>query len=251
MDKSGNLIQYKIFESLKNVVAFTTTKNTLNASSPRFTGDSESIYKSNRMLLAEILNIPEKQFVFPRQTHTSCVAEINNIPQSELKETDALITNRSEICICVQTADCVPVLIYDCAQNIIAVVHAGWRGTVNKIVEKTIQKMNINYRSLPQNIYAAIGPSIGPEVYEVGNEVVDYVRHNFIKTEKLLVKNESGKFHFNLWEANKQLLLSNNIPVENIEVLEECSFELADKYYSARREGIATGRMVSGIYLKS
>lgn len=251
MDKSTQLVHYKIFESFNNLLAFTTTKHTLNANSPRFTGDSESTYKPNRILLSEILNIPEKQFVFPRQTHTNCVAEIQSIPETEFKETDALITDKAEICICVQTADCVPVLMYDSAQHIIAVVHAGWRGTVNKIAEKAIQKLISKYDSHPENIFAAIGPSIGPKVYEVGNEVVELVRQNFHRSEKLLAANHSGKFHFNLWEANKQLLLTNHIPDKNIEVLGECSYELTGKYYSARREGIETGRMVSGIYLKS
>lgn len=251
MDRLNKFVHYKIFEPFSNLVAFTTTKDTLVVNSPRFTGDSVSVYNSNRTILAELLNISDQQLVFPRQTHTSCVAEINNIPESELKETDALISNKPGICICVQTADCVPVLMYDPFQKIIAVVHAGWRGTVNKIVEKTVQKMISGYGSRPQNIYAAIGPSIGPKAYEVGNEVVDSVKNSFSQYEKLLIKNNSGKFHFNLWEANMQLLQVNNIPFDNIEVLGECSFELADKYYSARREGVETGRMVSGLYLKS
>jgi len=251
MDKSNKLVHYKIFEPFSNLVAFTTTKYTFNAISPRFTGDSSSAYNSYRIILAGLLNLPEEQLVFPQQTHTNCVAEIYSIPKSELKETDALISNKPGICICVQTADCVPVLMYDSVQKIIAVVHAGWRGTVNKIVEKTVQKMISGYGSHPQNIYAAIGPSIGPKVYEIGNEVVDSVKNSFSQSEKILIKNNSGKFHFNLWEANKQLLQTNNIPTDNIEVLGECSFELTDKYYSARREGVETGRMVSGLYLKS
>lgn len=251
MDKSHNLVNYKIFESFKNVVAFTTTKQTFSENQPRFTGDHPEVYNVSRRNLAQILDLPVEQLVFPRQTHTDCVAEIAVLPETEIIETDALITDQKSICICVQTADCVPVIIYDSKQQIIAVVHSGWRGTVNKIVEKTIQKLIINYHSNPQKLYAAIGPSIGPNVYEVGNEVVDAVKRNFIHSEKLLFKNNSGKYHFNLWEANKQLLLANNIPVENMEVLKECSFELADKYYSARRDGVETGRMVTGIYLKS
>jgi polyphenol oxidase len=179
------------------------------------------------------------------------VAEIDAVPESELKETDALITNQSGICICVQTADCVPVIIYDSAQQIISVVHSGWRGTVNKIVEKTVQKMIDNYGSNAKNMYAAIGPSIGPNAYEVGNEVVEMVKQNFTHSEKLLTMNNSGKFHFNLWEANKQLLQASQVPSDNIEILGECSFELADKYFSARRDGIETGRMVTGIYMKT
>ncbi len=251
MHNNNNLIHYKIFQPFKNLTAFTTTKQTFQSHNPRFTGNTDLVYRSNRFQLAELLNLSAEQLVFPRQTHTNCVEAVFNIPDTEIKDTDALITNRPGICICVQTADCVPILIFDRQQNVISVVHAGWRGTVTKIVEKTVQKMKFEFNTNPINIIAAIGPSIGPNIYEVGNEVVDAVRERFTHTENLLIKNGSGKFHFNLWEANKQLLLENNVHAENIEILGDCSFELADKYYSARREGFETGRMVSGIYLRN
>ncbi|MFW6259642.1 MAG: laccase domain-containing protein, partial [Tangfeifania sp.] len=89
----------------------------------------------------------------------------------------------------------------------------------------------------------------GPEVYEVGSEVVEEVRKNLPLPDKILQKNKSGKFHFNLWEANRQILLAAGLKEENIRVSEECTFQKENKYYSARREGIETGRIVSGIML--
>jgi hypothetical protein len=248
MNNKG-LIYYKIFRGFENVVAFTSTKQTFETKNPRFTGDSTGIFEQNRILLAEKLMIRPDQLVFPRQTHTNCVVEVSDIPENEIKETDALVTNKSGICLCVQTADCVPILLFDPVQNVIAAVHAGWRGTVKKIAEIAVQRMEQNYGSLPENIIAAIGPSISPEIYEVGDEVVEEVKLSIPNAEIVLQQNNTGKFHLNLWEANRQVLLGNGLQPKNIEILGECSFSESEKYYSARKEGIETGRMVSGIML--
>lgn len=250
MDSKPEFVLYKIFEPFENILAFTTSKQTLKGVNPRFTGDVVSIYEDNRKELADKLGIEKSQLVFPRQTHTNCVAEIIDLPKTEITETDALVSNKKGVCLCVQTADCVPILLFDPEQNVIAAVHAGWRGTVSKIADSTIQKMISKYHSSPQNILAAIGPSIGPEVYEVGDEVVNAVRNSIPNPALTLSKNSSGKYHFNLWEANKQLLMAAKVLPENIEVLGECSFQKSNKYFSARKEGIETGRMVSGIMLK-
>jgi polyphenol oxidase len=249
MDKS--LVLYPIFERFGNVKAFTTTRQTFPGNdAPRFTGNPDRKPEKNRNKLAAILGISSEQLVFPRQTHTSCVAEIYGFAEEELEETDALITNQPGICLCVQTADCVPILMFDPKQNAVAAIHAGWRGTVKNIAGETIQKMNTSFQSLPEDILAVIGPSIGPEVYEVGNEVVEAVQKNIPHPEKTLQKHASGKFHFNLWEANHQILLDCGLISENIEVLGECTFQLNEKYFSARREGIEIGRLVSGIMLR-
>jgi hypothetical protein len=251
MHKNQDLIYYKVFSGFEKVIAFTSTKQTFETLNPRFTGDSRGIFENNRLLLAEKLMIKPEQLIFPRQTHTNCVAEISDIPESEIKETDALVTNKTGICLCVQTADCVPILLFDHVNNVIAAVHAGWRGTVKKIAEIAVQKMVLKYNSSPENIVAAIGPSIGPEIYEVGDEVVEAVRKWIPNAEILLHKNSSGKFHFNLWEANRQVLLENGLKEKNIEILGECSFTQNNKYFSARKEGLDSGRMVSGIMILS
>ncbi|NOR74900.1 MAG: peptidoglycan editing factor PgeF, partial [Draconibacterium sp.] len=249
MNKNHHLVQYKIFEGFENIIAFTTTKQTLTERNSIFTGDSSETLKNNRKQLAEKLNINASQLLFPRQTHTSCVAEITDIPNTEIKETDALVTNQLGICLCVQTADCVPILLFDPVGKVIAAVHAGWRGTINKIIEVVIQKMVLKYNSSPPNILTAIGPSISNEIYEVGDEVIRAARKTIPNAEITLNISNSGKFHFNLWEANRQILLENGVLSENIEILGECSFQNNEKYFSARKEGIDTGRMVSGIML--
>ncbi|WP_297094889.1 peptidoglycan editing factor PgeF [uncultured Draconibacterium sp.] len=244
MDRKPDLIRYNIFQAFPNICAFTTTKSTLPIDRIRYSNVPE-----NKAKLADVLALKTNQMVYPDQTHSSCVAEIQEAPSSVISETDALVTNQTGLCLCVQTADCVPVLLFDPEAKVIAAVHAGWRGTVGGIVEKAIEKMSNNYGSSAENIVAAIGPSISPEIYEVGDEVVAAARKSIPNVELTLHKNGMGNYHFNLWEANRQLLLKNGVSVQNIEVLGECSFSETKKYYSARRDGIDTGRMVSGIMI--
>ena len=249
MDKH-KIESYQLFSKNYNLLAFSTTRSTFSENElPRFTGEPAEKVKQNRARLAAVLEIQPEQLVFPRQTHTNCVADLDRVPENEITETDALVTNRPGICLCVQTADCVPVLLFDPVNRVIAAVHAGWRGTVKKIAEAAVLKMQKKYHSNPENILAAIGPSIGPEVYEVGDEVVNEVRKTIPFPGKTLQQNVSGKFHFNLWEANRQILLSCGISSQNIEMAGECTFSYRDKFFSARREGTDTGRMVSGIML--
>ena len=247
MDK---LIQYPIFQPYQNLVAFTTTKQSIEEEAVRFTGDEPSIYQNNRMQLASLLGISIEKLIFPRQTHSSNVCQLVDIPKDEIADTDALLTNRPGLCLCVQTADCVPILLYDPVKKVAAAVHAGWRGTISRIVAKTVHEMQTQYLCSEKNIRAAIGPSIGPEVYEVGNEVVEAALASIPGVENTLHKNSNGRFHFNLWEANRLILLHCGLLEQNIEVLAECSFLENDKYFSARRDGVETGRMVSGIMLR-
>jgi len=247
MDK---LIQYKLFQPHKNIVAFTTTKESIDTEMARFTGDAASIYADNRAQLASLLGIEIERLIFPRQTHSNTVCKLDDIPEHEISDTDALVTNSPGLCVCVQTADCVPILLFDPENEVVAAVHAGWRGTVSKIVAETVKQMKDQYSSSEKNILAVIGPSIGPEIYEVGNEVVAAARASIPGAEHTLQKNSSGKYHFDLWEANRRILLNCGLSETNIEVLAECSFQTDDKYYSARRDGVDTGRMVSGIMVR-
>lgn len=246
-----NFVRYNIFQEFSNIEAFTTTKTSFQKDRVRFTGDEESIYSGNRKELARLLNLEVEQLVFPRQTHSAAVCDLDSVPDSEISDTDALVTNKPGICLCVQTADCVPVLLFDPGKKVIAAIHAGWRGTVAKIVANTVHVMKEKYACDPKMILVAIGPSIGPQVYEVGDEVVEAVRRSIPDAEATMQKHSSGKFHVDLWAANRNVLLECGIPIENIEVLAECSFQGSEKYFSARRDGIETGRMVSGIMMIS
>lgn len=251
MHSQNQVISYKLFKNHKNLLAFTTVINSISICNPRYTGDNSGLYGESRNELSKIIGLSEGQLVFPRQTHTNHVESINLLPDIAIKETDALVSDKSNICLCVQTADCVPILLFDPVRNVISAIHAGWRGTVGKIVDHALAKMKMEYHSEPKNVQAVIGPSISPEVYEVGDEVVKEVKDSIPNFERTLSINSFGKHHLNLWEANRQLLLNSGLQEENIETLGECSYMNSDKYFSARRDGIQTGRMVSGIMLKN
>jgi len=247
-----SVFKFESFKKYKNIVHFITTKEGwVNGNKPRFTGDSDEIYAGFRKELAVSCESDSGQFVFPRQTHSDHIAVVNSGNfANTIEDTDALITNEKGLFVCVQTADCVPVLLFDPVKKVVAAVHAGWKGTISKIAKKTVERMVEDFNCNPSDIVAGIGPSIHMHAYEVGPEVVEAVEANFSNSPALLKPSmNKGHAFFDLWEANQTALLESGIREENIEVMGLCSFEHADLFYSARREGSDTGRMVSGIRL--
>jgi hypothetical protein len=252
--KQGKLSVFKFesFKKFKNISHFVTTKEGWEAGDkPRFTGDEETIYSDFRKELAVSCKSDPDQFVFPRQVHSDHIVVVDS-PESPgtPADTDALITNRPGIFVCVQTADCVPVLLFDPVRNVVAAVHAGWRGTVSKIAGKTVKRMQDVYDCNPADILAGIGPSIHMHSYEVGREVVEAVEQSFSNYSALLQPSMAkGKAFLDLWEANKTVLLEAGLQEDNIEIMGLCSYQHNDLFFSARRDGSDTGRMVSGIRL--
>lgn len=247
-----SVFKFESFRKYKNIVHFITTKEGWSSGDkPRFTGDSESIYSGFRKELSVSCESDAGQFVFPRQTHSDRVVVVTSENfQNTIDDTDALITNERGLFICVQTADCVPILLFDPEKKVVAAIHAGWKGTISKIAKKTVLQMTEKFGCDPSDIVAGIGPSIHMHAYEVGPEVVEAVEASFNNSPALLKPSlNEGKAYFDLWEANQTVLMESGIPEENIEVMGLCSFEQADLFYSARRDGIDTGRMVSGIRL--
>lgn len=247
-----SVFKFESFRNFKNITHFITTRQGwVSGSKPRFTGDNEAEYSAFRKELAISGEWNVGKFIFPRQTHSdhiSIVSPENHL--SAIPDTDALITNEPGLFLCVQTADCVPILLYDPQKNVVAAVHAGWRGTVSKIVRKTVEQMTATYHCNPTDVVAGIGPSIHMHAYEVGPEVAKAVIDGFSNAPALLKPSlNAGHACFDLWEANKTLLLEAGLREENIEVMGLCSYEHADLFYSARRDGADTGRMVSAIRL--
>jgi hypothetical protein len=144
------------------------------------------------------------------------------------------------------------VLIYDPVQKAVAAVHAGWRGTVAGIIQNTVNKLIETYRCNPRHLIAAIGPSVSPEVYQVGSEVIQHVTNYYRTTEGLVSQiNHEGKGFLNLWEAGKRQLLQAGLLSENIEISRVCTYKNNNRYYSARRESVTSGRFACGIRLNS
>lgn len=201
----------------------------------------------------------------PRQVHGKEIAVVDehscvcpDLPSTnavclEMPVADAVITRMAGQWIGVRTADCVPVLLADPVRRVVAAVHAGWRGTVAHIVRLTVERMIAEMGCRPADLYAAIGPSIGPEAFEVGEEVAaafcDADRQECVLRQ---VRGPMGlqplaKPHVDLWQSNVMDLLEAGAELEHIDCTPWCTFERNDVFFSARREGIQTGRIVSAI----
>lgn len=221
-----------------------------------YSGDNPEHILQNQKFFSEYL---KAELVLPYQTHQDKILRIDdswNVRTPEDKSgllhgIDALITASAGICIGVSTADCVPVLLYDPVRKVVGAVHAGWRGTVCRIVSKTISEMIVHYGSDPSDIYAGIGPSISQEKFEVGEEVVEAFEQAGYDIPKLTLRNpHTGKAHIDLWAANTDDLLLAGVPASHIQVAGICSVRNADQFFSARTLGIKSGRTVSGIMLR-
>jgi polyphenol oxidase len=209
--------------------------------------DKEKI-RQHRRLLAHALGVGETKLFFPSQVHkTRVVTVTENTTKEELAETDALITDKKNICIAVMSADCVPVLLYDRKNGVVAAIHAGWRGTVAKIVEKTLSEMRDLFGTKGEDIVAAIGPSVCQESYEVGEEVIREVDKAFGRSNSLMKHKPGNKAHLDLWQANKLQLVQAGVDEKNIEVSGRCSV-LENQHFFSARKGDA-GRFAAGIMM--
>lgn len=198
----------------------------------------------------EALGLRLEELALPRQVHSDNICWMRESGRPE--QTDAVITDKPGLCVCVKTADCIPVLLYDTRQHIVAAVHAGWRGTVACIVQKTINQIKpVN----PSDIHAIIGPGISLEWFEVGDEVYETFKTAGFPMERIArrfpskalpLKGTGESWHIDLWDANRWLL--EQMGVEDIFVEGTCTRSSMD-FYSARRETINTGRNYNGIYI--
>jgi polyphenol oxidase len=214
-------------------------------------GDTTQNVEENRRRLARSLGISPMQLFFPAQTHSIHVKRVEpGTTSGSLTDTDALITDTPGLCICVMSADCVPILLYDPVKKAAGAVHAGWRGTVGKIVTATVQAMQQAFGTSPADIVAGIGPSICPEVYQVGGEVIEAVIQAFGRETDLITgQNGEGKGYFNLWEANRLQLLGLGVQPASIEIAGICTYRQSDQFFSARKSGNRAGRFAAGIML--
>jgi polyphenol oxidase len=213
--------------------------------------DTHENVLENRRRLAKAMGVAPEALFFPSQTHSNTVKRVAaGTRPEELQETDALITNVPGLCIAVMSADCVPVLLYDPKQKAVAAIHAGWRGTVTKILTETVEAMQRYYNTNPSDLIAGIGPSICPDVYEVGAEVLEAALQSFGTLDGLArPASDNGKGYFNLWEANRIQLTALGVKAEHIEVAGICTYTEHDAFFSARHSGNTAGRFAAGIVL--
>lgn len=214
-------------------------------------GDDPDDVLMNYKLLAEDMGFDVNRTVCARQQHTDNIRIVSEadcgkgviVVDSDIRDTDGLITNIPGIPLVVFTADCVPLLFFDPVNRVIAATHAGWRGTAQKIGKKTVGLMKSEFGGKPENIIAAIGPSIGACCFEVDRATAE----NF--DERYRIPKPNDKFHVDLWAVNKDDLLDEGMKPGNIYVSGECTICNSDKYYSYRTHKEHTGRQVAVISL--
>lgn len=265
LTEDRRMLGYESLSSYPNISHFVTTRHggcgegaygSFNCSP--YCGDDAEVVRRNQELLIEGMSHKPVALVIPRQTHGTDCMLVQDLfwtwPPDRwgplLEGIDALVTNVPGYCLCISTADCVPVLLYDRKRQAVAAIHAGWRGTAGLIVRRVLQYMMEKYGTQPEDVIAAIGPSISQASFEVGGDVYRAFRRRGFDMSIISYKNEeTGKYHIDLWKANRRQLLQLGVLEENIEVAGICTYINQEEFFSARRLGINSGRMLSGIMI--
>ena len=216
--------------------------------------DRRNIYRAN---VLEELAWLEQGFGTRLSSHWPDTANLATVQQihsdkvlladraGPMGEGDALISNQPGITLSVRTADCLPILMADTRNRAIAAVHAGWRGTIQEIVPKTIQAMADRFGTHPDDLVIAVGPGIGACCFEVGPEVAIQFAKVFPERTDL-----NQKTKVDLVETNLRLLRRNGGSVRQIATSGLCTYCRPDLFHSYRRDGEAAGRMVSAIRIR-
>ena len=215
-------------------------------------GDSDENVRTNRSKIASVLGINSDQLFFVSQYHSDVVLVVKEKYDGNPTKADAIVTDAKGICICVMGADCVPLLAYDPVKQVIAAIHAGWRGTASSITFKTLEIMKDQFGCNPKDVILSIGPSISQEKYEVGEEVyLSFLDQQGDESKRYFVHDQaSNKYFPNLWEANKDQGIRFGLKEQNIEISGICTYSNHNQFYSARYFKNKTGRFAAGIMLK-
>lgn len=186
----------------------------------------EVMLERGQKKISGFLNIDNSQVIFVKQRHKDVIVKAK---MGTLQKGDALVTDERNLCLAVRVADCIPILLYDPRKNVIASIHAGWRGTVKQIAFKTLQFMEDKYGVNPANVVAGIGPSIGPCCFKIKEDVSSLFEAKY-KTGQTI----------DLWKANYDQLLEAGADSKNVETSNICTKCNLDKYFSYRATGEAT-----------
>jgi YfiH family protein len=243
-----------------------------------FTQDDvrENVEKNRSKLLLSI-GATDKRKPWPmvslRQIHSDIIHVVCSAPTGPLRG-DGLITNVPGIILAVMTADCLPVLLADKKNKVVGALHAGWRGTTQRIAEKGLGIMRREFGTQPENVFAAIGPGIQQCCYEVGQDLKDQFESQFSYGSELFQEvkdyddvhekypllfmnmrapghgDQCIKLHLSLREANRRQLLEAGIPQKQISALEDCTSCDTRTFFSHRAEKGRTGRMMALIGIK-
>ncbi len=256
-------MELELYNISPSVTAFSTKRQGGYSSGPygsfnvnSYCGDNITNVEKNIKLLSDYLHISPDHLIIPHQIHKTKTLKVdesfiksNRVKRAELLEgADALITNIPGYCISVSTADCIPILIYDPTNHAIASIHAGWRGTLSSICIHTIKEMSTHYGTKTDDCIAVIGPGISLKNFEVGDEVYTSFLEKGFPMEKISCRHD--KWHIDLTECNRLQLFKMGINNSNIHILGKCTYDNYETFFSARRLGVNSGRILTGILLK-
>lgn len=254
------LLTYPLLEKTEFVTHGFTTRmggvsegycSTMNISTTR--GDAPEAVEENRKRLARALGVKVEDFTYTHQTHTTNVAVVREEDRGKrFMETDGMVTNVPGICLVTFYADCVPLYFVDPVHKAIGLSHSGWRGTVGRMGQVTLEKMKEVYGTRPEDIYAAIGPSICQDCYEVSGDVIEEFQKSFNKSvcPKLFYKKENGKYQLNLWRANQLVLTEAGVAEQKIAVTNLCTHCNPEILFSHRSTGVKRGNLSALLAIK-
>ena len=237
-----------IFNQFADVVCGVSTKVGENTSPPfnfnlsLSVGDDESKVIENRKSFCNKLGFDFSALAYQKQVHGDDISIVS--ASGFCGESDAIITKEKGIAIAISTADCTPIFIFDRRLKIIAGIHSGWRSTQKKITSKTINTLKNSFDVNTQDLYVYIGPSISQSNYEVGIDVAELFDSKY-------VNKMHNKFYLNVSRCNYDMLVDAQIPEENIQYSNLCTFNEKSLLHSYRREGSKSGRAIGIIYMRN
>lgn len=213
-------------------------------------GDDLTRVRANRNLSLQALGCSPETVFDVWQVHSAAVvcASAPRPDGESLRQADAILTDKPELTLYMRFADCVPILLHDPRKGVVGVAHAGWKGTIRDVATSTVNTMRKQYSSNPSDIVAGIGPSIGPDHYEIGAGVILQVMQRFGDESDQILQSHNGKIHFDLWKTNKLLL--ERAGVGNIQVAGICTACNTHDWFSHRAEKGRTGRFGALITLQ-
>ncbi|MCL2674810.1 MAG: peptidoglycan editing factor PgeF [Defluviitaleaceae bacterium] len=220
-------------------------------------GDNRDAVFENYRLMGEAVGFDWRNIVFSNQVHKTNVhiaTESNRgsgiVYDSTVRDTDAFITNCENVVLQTFHADCVPIFFADPVRRAIGVAHAGWMGTLAEIGRVTVERMSAAFGTNPADILVGIGPSIGPNHFEVDADVADKFLSELPFSEEF-IKPAANKYLIDLWAINRRSLENAGVRPENIEVAELCTYENPELFYSHRVMGFDRGTMAAFIEIKA
>ena len=264
-DKSVPLLYFPILENTGIVEHCFTTRaggvsegifDSLNLSFTR--GDDESAVMENYDRLAAALDTRKEQFVCTDQTHTTNVIRVGKedcgygvTRQKPYTDVDGLVTDEPGVVLSTFFADCVPLYFVDTVNRAIGLSHSGWRGTVGRMGQRTLEKMATEFGTNPKDVVAAIGPSICQDCYEVSEDVAkEFIKEFRGHADEILINKGNGKYQLDLWKTNEIVLIEAGVKKENIAVTNICTCCNPDVLFSHRASKGKRGNLGAFMYIR-